>query len=243
MNPVLSQMHDHRSIRTYTDAAVPDDDIRTAVEAAQCASTSANIQTYCIVQITDPSVREAMVALTGGQEKVRDCGAFFVICADMRRHRLLAARAGAQCHENLESFLLGVVDASLFAQNLLLAFESLGWGGCFIGGLRNDLSGVNSLLNLPPGVYPLFGMTIGTAAEEPWKRPRMPVSGVLFKDAYPSDEAVVEMLGDYDDDMAAYYTRRGASGRRWISQMERFFEQPRRSGDRTFYESQGACLD
>lgn len=54
---------------------------------------------------------------------------------------------------------------------------------------------------------------------------------------------MISLLEDYDDEMAAYYVNRGASGRRWIGQMECFFEHPRRIGDRTFYESQGASLD
>jgi len=56
-------------------------------------------------------------------------------------------------------------------------------------------------------------------------------------------EAMLAMMQEYDEHMAAYYERRGASGRRWIGQMEHFFAKPRRTGDRSFYESQGASLE
>ncbi|MDP7029264.1 MAG: nitroreductase family protein [Phycisphaerales bacterium] len=242
MNPVIKQMHDHRSIRSYADATVPDDDIRAAFEAAQCAATSANIQVYSVLRVTRTEARQRLVELSGGQQKVADAGAFLVICGDIRRHRLLADRAGEPCIENLESFLLCAVDASLFAQNLVLALESLGWGTCYIGGIRNDLAGVSQLLELPKGVYPLYGLCVGKPDEAPWKRPRLPMEAVLFDDRYPSDEAMLEIMDRYDDDMAAYYEKRGASGRRWISQMESFFASPRRTGDRTYFESQGASL-
>ena len=108
MNDVIDLMLAHRSIRTYTDEVVPDVDIKAAVAAGQKASTSSNIQTYSLVHITDSAKREAFIEISGGQEKVRDCGAFFVVCGDMRRHRLLAERCGSNCEENVESFLLSV---------------------------------------------------------------------------------------------------------------------------------------
>ncbi|HCA39303.1 MAG: NADPH-dependent oxidoreductase [Phycisphaerales bacterium] len=243
MNPTLDQMHAHRSIRAYTGEVMPDEDLKTAFEAAQYAATSANIQAYSAIRVTDPDTLQQLVTLTGEQKKVAQCGTFLVICGDMRRHHLLAECADCECTENLESFLLCVVDASLFAQNLALAVESMGWGTCFIGGLRNDLAAVGQLLELPQGVYPLFGLCIGRADEEPWKRPRLPVDAVLFDDRYPDDDAMLDMMKSYDEHMATYYEKRGASGRRWIGQMEQFFAKPRRTGDRTFYESQGASLE
>ena len=242
MNPTIDLMHAHRSIRAYTGEAMPDEDLKTAFEAAQYAATSANIQAYSTIRVTDSDALQQLVTLSGGQEKVAQCGTFLVVCGDLRRHHLLAQSADCECTENLESFLLCVVDASLFAQNLALAVESMGWGTCFIGGLRNDLAGVGALLNLPRGVYPFFGPRIGRADEAPWKRPRLPVNAVLFDERYPADKAMLDMMKSYDDDMAAYYEKRGASGRRWIGQMEQFFAKPRRTGDRSFYESQGASL-
>ena len=113
MNPIINQMHAHRSIRAYTGEVMPDSELHAAFEAAQCASTSANVQVYSVVRVTDKETLQAMLA----------------------------------------------------------------------------------------------------------------------------------MMQEYDEHMAAYYERRGASGRRWIGQMEHFFAKPRRTGDRSFYESQGASLE
>ncbi len=236
---VLEQMLAHRSIRAYTDEIVPDADIHAAVAASQKASTSSNIQTYSLVRVTDPVMREAFIAISGGQEKVRDCGAFFLICTDMRRHRLLAQRCGAACEENVESFLLSVIDASLFAQNMALAFESMGWGICFIGGIRNDLNTVQELLQLPRSVAPLFGMTVGRPNEDPWPRPRFPVDVIMHENGVVPDEKVLAQCDQYDDLMAEYYVQRGASGRTWCGQMERFYEQPKRPHLKEYYESKG----
>jgi nitroreductase len=219
MNDVIELMLAHRSIRAFTHESVPDADIIAAVAAGQKASTSSNIQTYALVRVTDSAKREAFIEISGGQEKVRDCGAFFVICADMRRHRLLAERCGSPCEENVESFLLSVIDASLFAQNMALAFESL--------------------LALPQSVSPLFGMTVGRAAEDPWPRPRFPVDTIMHDNGVVSDDDVLSQCDAYDALMKDYYLKRGASGRTWCGQMERFFEQPKRPHLKAFYEGNG----
>ena len=158
---VLDLMARHRSIRAFERTPVPDDHIERAVRAAQCASTSSWIQSYHLVQVVDPGERKQLAALASGQAQVHEAGALFVVCGDTRRHELVAEDADATRHVTDEVLLLAVIDASLFAQNLTLAFEAMGYGACYIGGLRNDLDGVDDLLELPFGVLPLFGLTVG----------------------------------------------------------------------------------
>ena len=51
----------------------------------------------------------------------------------------------------------------LASQNAALAAESLGFGIVYIGGLRTRIEEVAELLELPEGVYPVYGMCIGVA--------------------------------------------------------------------------------
>ena len=106
----------------------------------------------------------------------------------------LRVRDGAPHSARLEAFLLAVIDATLFAQNLVLAFESLGYGICYIGGLRNHIAEVDRLLGLPTGVYPLYGLCVGVAAEQPMARPRLPLEAVYFEGRYPDDETMLQLL-------------------------------------------------
>ena len=140
-----------------------------------------------------------------------------MICGDTRRHRLLAATRGEVYDTRLEAFLLAAVDASLFAQNMALALESMGYGICYIGGLRNDLPGVQDVLGCPEGVYPMFGMCTGHPADDPISRPRIDPAGVLFEERYPDDQT---MLDELDRSMQRCWSTTGrgrpvtASGRR-----------------------------
>ncbi len=245
MNDMMTLMRRHRSIRKYAETPIPEAHVRAAVETGQAASTSSAVQSYCLIHVTGPAERERLVELTGGQEKVARCGAFFAVCGDTRRHRLINARAGRPYDAQLEAFLLAVIDATLFAQNLVLAFESMGYGICYIGGLRNQLPEVDALLGLPEGVYPLYGLCVGVPAEMPDARPRLPVDAVLFRDRYPLDEAVLRVTDEYDEQYARYMIDRGvdpAKLRTWSVAMCEKFAGSQRDDIGAYYRSKGADL-
>lgn len=237
---VLTQMRDHRSIRKFKPAPLADELVAECVAAAQCAATSSNVQGYAVLQIKDPSVREELASLTGGQPQVAEAGAFFVLCADERRHRMLAEQHDQPYEGNLESFLIDTIDASLFAQNLCLAFEARDLGTCFIGGLRNDLPRLRELVRVPQGVFPLFGLCAGEPLEREETKPRLAPESVLFVDSFPTDEKLREQIAEYDERMASYYAARGLKGRNWSGGVARKFKQPQRPGLLAFFSEQGA---
>lgn len=233
----------HRSIRRFRDAPVPDDAIHRAVQAGQAASTSSAMQAYALVQVTDQAVRAALATLAGNQRMVATAGAFFVVCADTRRHRLLAERAGQPYDAALEAFLVAVVDASLFAQNLAVAFEAQGYGICYVGGLRNELPQADALLGLPHGVWPLYGMCVGVPDQDPLPRPRLPTGLVWCRDRYPDDAAVLAEIDAYDQEYRAYLERRGAAPGAWSEAMVQAHRAPKRVHLAGFYRGKGASLD
>lgn len=245
MNATLDLMARHRSIRRYTADPIPEEDVRRAVVAGQAASTSSAVQAYCLIRVTDVATRQSLVGLTGGQGKVADCGAFFVVAGDVRRHRLAAAQHGVDYEAHLEAFLLAVIDATLFAQNVALAFESMGYGMCYIGGLRNDLAQVDALLELPEGVYPLYGLCVGRPDETPAPRPRLPLDAVLFDDRYPDDATMTRRIVEYDEAYVEYLATRGvepAKQRSWSALMAAKFSEPRRDDLGVYYRAKGADL-
>ena len=250
MNEVIEQMLAHRSIRRFTDDPVHDTDIASAVEAGQMASTSENIQSYCMIRIRDEARLERLVELTGGQTKVARCGAFFVVCGDTRRHRLLIERGDRSYDARFEALLLSIVDASLFAQNAVLAFESMGYGACYIGGLRNDLPRVQELLGFPEGVFPFFGLCIGRPDQSPTTRPRLPMDSVLFEESWPEERGMLESLDAYDRTMVDYYRTRvgnpvgtGPAPQGWADRMIEKFTTPTRPAVAPYFRKQGASLD
>ncbi|HPF15260.1 MAG TPA: nitroreductase family protein [Planctomycetota bacterium] len=242
-DPILAQMAAHRTVRAFLPDPVPTGDIRRVVSAAQMAATSSWIQAYSLLQVTRPAERAALSELAGNQAQVRDAGAFFVVLADTRRHRRIQTERGKPYAHNLEVFLTASIDASLFAQNVQLGFEALGYGTCCIGALRNDVQAVCKVLELPDGVYPLFGLCVGRPAADPGLRPRLATETVWFEDRYPSDDTLREQVREADALAAPYYAERGQSGRDWSGAMARRFDHLERTPLRGDYEAQGASFE
>ena len=242
-NPVLDRIAAHRTIRSFAPTPLDDAVIERCVRAAQQAATSSHVQGYSLLQVTNPDERERLAELTGGQRQVAEAGAFFVVCADQRRFDLIARRASKDFRPNLETFLVATIDASLFAQNLALAFESLGLGTCYIGGLRTRLPEVDELLELPDHCLPLFGLCVGEIRDDAAQRDRLPLSGLLFRDRYPSDAEMLAAIDEHDAEMAKEYERRGLPGRNWSGGVVRKFEKPVREHLFDYYTSKGARLE
>lgn len=239
MDKTLDLLARHRSIRRYTDDPVPDEHVAAAVAAGQRASTSSAVEAYCCLRVRDDGTRARLVELTGDQEKVAAAGALLVVCGDTRRHRLVCPDYDA----GLEAFLVAVVDASLFAQNMAIAFEAMGYGICYVGGLRNRLFEVDELLAIPDGVYPLYGMCVGRPAEEPLPRPRLPLEAVLLEERYPDDATMRARIAQHDEGVGRYYERRGLEPRAWSDAITAKFAQRRRPDLAAYYAAKGARLD
>lgn len=208
MTPTIDLLCSHRSIRAFTEQGIDEAQRSAIIAAAQAASTSSFLQCSSIIRITDPAKREQLVQLTGGQPWVSAAAEFWVFCADFNRHQQICPDAQLGRAEQL---LLGCVDTALMAQNAMVAAESLGLGGVFIGGIRNSIAQVTELLDLPKFVLPLFGFCVGHPADAPDVKPRMPQAMLVHENSYqPVDKKV---LAQYDEQITAYYQQRDSNQR------------------------------
>lgn len=187
-NDVLTTLLSHRSVRAYLDKPVPDEWLTQIIAAAQSAATSSNLQAWSVIAVRDEARKARMAELADNQAYIAKAPIFLVWCADLSRVKRIAQGkrqelAGA---DYLEAFLLAVVDASLAAQNAVVAAESLGLGICYIGALRDHPEKVAEELNLPPGAFALFGLCLGfpDPARPASIRPRLPQSAVLHFEQY-----------------------------------------------------------
>ncbi|WP_392566558.1 oxygen-insensitive NADPH nitroreductase [Utexia brackfieldae] len=196
----------HRSIRAYTDQLVSNEQINAILQSAQAVSSSNFLQCSTIIRITDPDLRKKLAELSGGQPYIFGAPEFWVFCADLNRHKQIAPELELGKAEHL---LLGAVDTSIMAQNAVVAAESLGLGCVYIGGIRNKIDEVTTLLGLPQFVLPLFGLCIGYPAQDPELKPRLPKALVFFENHYqPIDKP---LLAQYDETMAHYYQARSSN--------------------------------
>jgi nitroreductase len=244
MNSTIDLMKSHRSIRKFTGREVDDQTLKTIIAAAQCAATSHFVQAYTVIRVRDSEKRQAIARLAGDQVWVDRAPVFLVFCADFKRLDAACRMHGTTMEKGwAEQFVTATVDTALLAQNVLLAAESLGMGGVFIGGIRNDPQTVCDLLAIPDQAYPVFGMCLGWPAHDPPPKPRLPVDAVLFDDRYPEkhDRAV---LDEYDRVTNHYYLNRNANLRdeTWTRQMADFMGKVIRPHMKAFLEKRGFFL-
>ncbi|MER0398517.1 oxygen-insensitive NADPH nitroreductase [Vibrio vulnificus] len=216
MNAVIDTLLSHRSIRKFTDQAITPEQLDTIIQAGLAASSSSLLQVVSIIRITDPTKRQQLAELAGPQHYVETAAEFLVFCIDYQRHATLNSEVQAGF---TELTLIGAVDAGIMAQNCLLAAESMGLGGVYIGGLRNKAAEVDALLELPPFSAVLFGMCLGHPDQDPELKPRLPAEVILHENHYqPLDLSKVEQ---YDQTMLDYYGKRSSNQKQasWSEQV------------------------
>jgi FMN reductase (NADPH) len=185
MDSLIDSLLSRRTIRKYKPQPIPSTDLQQIIACAQRAPSGAGLQTYTFIRITDSDLRQHIAEIAGSQTHVCEAGEFFVICADVYRDKTLIAHRGGHPSElPLMSLLYGLTDAIIAASFMVAASEALGYGTCFIGGIKNALDEVIRLLALPEGVLPIVGVCIGVSDENPAQRPRLPVDLVVRENNY-----------------------------------------------------------
>jgi nitroreductase len=211
-NDVLATLLAHRSVRAFLPDPVSDSRLRMIIAAAQSASSSSNLQAWSVVAVRDADRRARLAGLVGNQRHVAECPLFLVWLADFARVTRLAESRGERIEgpDYLEALIVGIVDAALAAQNAVVALESLGLGAVYIGGIRNRPEDVAAELGLPPMVFPVFGLCIGTPdpARPAAVKPRLPQQAVLHEEQY--DNAVTQdAAGRYDAALREFQAEQG----------------------------------
>lgn len=244
MNPVIDLLKSHRSIRQFTQQAVEQSTLETLIEAGQAAATSSFIQACTVIQVNNNNTREKLSQCAGGQAYVVSAPTFLVFCADMKRHQLTCDMHNAEMQSGFtEQFITASLDCGLFAQNLVVAAESLDLGVVYIGGLRNKIAEVSELLELPELVYPVFGLCLGYPDQNPEVKPRLPVNVVLKQDTY-NDSDDSKKIKEYDAQVRDYYHTRtgGQKDMSWSEQISGMLVKESRPHMLPFLQSKGFLL-
>lgn len=222
-NATLDVLLAHRSHRAFLPQKLPEGALETIVAAAQSASTSSNLQAWSVVAVEDQDRKGRLADLAGGQQHIRDCPLFLVWLADLARLENLGREKGreAAALPYIELFLTGAVDAALAAQNAVVALESLGLGGVYIGAIRNKPEEVARELALPPNVFAVFGMAVGRPdpADKAGVKPRLGQAAVLHREHYVWGDSQREAIETLDEKFRDFQKEQGLPEQGWIKQV------------------------
>ena len=196
VNDMIKVMQAHASVRNFTLDKIPADTLKLIIDAGRAASTWKNFQSYSIINVHTAETKAKIFELQP-QKSIKNAANFLVFVGDLNR-----AEKATKLHtdqffpEGTENLLISSVDASLAAQNVLLAAESLGYGGVFVGLIREQAAELSAVLNLPDYIYPLFGLALGVPARQNDVKPRLPYEAVVFDERY--QEQSEEVIKAYD---------------------------------------------
>jgi nitroreductase len=241
MNETINLIKSHKSIRKFSNNPIEEHMVQEIINCAQAASTSSFMQAFSIIKVKDMDKRKALSELAGNQSYVVECPLFLVFCADLHKFDLACEINNSKMAEGYtEAFIIATVDASLAAQNAMVAAEALELGGVYIGGLRNNPEEVSALLELPLNVYAVFGMCLGYPDENPDLKQRLPLEAVCFEDKYALDENLTS-IKQYDEDISRYYIERTNGIRKdtWTEQMAKHTSKPLRPHMKEFLQGKG----
>jgi nitroreductase len=237
---VLDLLKSHTSVRSFLEKPIGDAQLVELLEAAQCTSTSSHVQAYSVVRVTDADKRAALAEAAGGQKWVVAAPEFLVFCADLNRLSAISEQEGrGEMEGYTEHSVAAIVDVALFAQSMMLAAESIGLGGVFIGGIRNNPQTVIDTLDLPNRVYPVFGMCLGWPDKKNAVKPRLNVSEILHTNGYDLEKQAANVAA-YNEEMIDYYGARGTDApRTWTRTVTDALQNKKREHLRETLESKG----
>jgi len=245
--PTLEVLDSHVSIRSFTNEPIEDEVLDQIIKSSRRAPTSSNMQAYSIIVIKDPEVKQELALLAGGQKYVATCPVFLAFCADLHRLEVACEMHDLTMTNNLETFLISTIDASLVGMTAMTAAESLGLGVVMIGAMRNHPSKVARLLGLPSSVYVTFGMCLGWPEQEniPPQKPRLPEQIVVHQEMYALSN-LAEQIKQHDLELSGHYVSLGKNlqAAAWSGPISRNLSGPMRSENLAILNKMGfnICL-
>mmetsp|Transcript_31681 Transcript_31681/g.88792 ORF Transcript_31681/g.88792 Transcript_31681/m.88792 type:complete len:267 (+) Transcript_31681:269-1069(+) len=185
---IATQIRAHRSCRKFDASKTVER--KTIVDIVDCAtrtSSYGNLQSYCIISVTEKNVLSDLADIHGN-ENIRQCSVLFTFCADTSRPRQwLEARDAPNTMNDFLGFMVGTVDACIVAQTLVLAAEAKGLGCCFLGTTLWESSKIAKKLNMPTGVIPVTSVMVGWPEKCHFDIPprcRLPLRAVWQEEKY-----------------------------------------------------------
>jgi len=161
---VFDAIKTRRSIRKYKSELIPEEKLRTILEAARLAPSAGNRQPWRFIVVQDIDRKKALAEVANNQTFL-DASAIIVATGD--------PEVSARWYEK---------DPMIALEHIVLAATALGYGTCWIGAFDEDA--IKYLLKIPANVKVIALLPIGIPDETPAPRPRKEFSEIFFKEEW-----------------------------------------------------------
>jgi nitroreductase len=161
----ISALMQRRSIRRYLPKPIPDSDLKTILEAGRQAPSAANRQPWHFVVVREQQQKRRLAEACSGQLWMAEAE---VIIAGLGKPSV-----------NEKWYL---VDVAIAMENMIVAATALGYGTCWVGAFEE--AQVKEVLGIPEEVKVVALTPLGTPADKPERRPRMPMDEFVSLNRY-----------------------------------------------------------
>ncbi|MGL4449844.1 MAG: nitroreductase family protein [Sarcina sp.] len=165
MNEVIKTILNRRSTRVFTEEAVSEELIQEAIKAGLSAPSGHNMQPWHFTVITNKDILDMLSRETKNMNKDHTDDFIKKVSNNEKYHVFYNAPVGIIV-SGKEGAMTVQSDVAAASENILLAAESLGLGGCWIGFItllfmsdRGDE--FKKKLNIPEGFNPMHGLVLG----------------------------------------------------------------------------------
>lgn len=174
------------SVRVFDkNRHIDDSTLRQIIELASHAPNTGNMQLYSVVVTRGQELKTELAALHFNQPAATGADVLLTVCADTRRFAAWCnAREAKSGLDNFGGRLSAVVDASIFAQQIVTIAELSGIGCCYLGTATYNVDAFCKALDLPAGVIPVVGIAMGYPAASASPSDRLPVDAVLHLEKF-----------------------------------------------------------
>jgi len=177
-NETIRTIMNRKSVRAFTDQAIPAEYMETMLKAAMAAPTGSNIQPWHFVVLTDKSKYEKVFEGNFNMRIFNSAAAVVVLCADTTVTRVPRNNPDAEPVTRPNGTWRD--DLGACTENFLLAAESLGLGAVWTAAYpySDRYASMKRELGIPDPILPYCAVAVGYPAgdEQPkdkWKPERI----------------------------------------------------------------------
>ncbi len=168
MDAILSR----RSIRKYTDQAVPEEMIKALLEAAMMAPSAGDQRPWLFVVIDDRRMLDEITTFHPYSAMLKEAPAAIMVCYDQQLVEL----------EIVKKELWWIQDCSAATENLLIAANATGLGAVWLGVYPTEdrVARFRELIGAPEHIVPFALISIGFPAEQKPREDRYDESKIRY---------------------------------------------------------------
>lgn len=202
-NETLRVISERHAVKKYVkDAVLPEEHLQAILRAAGQAPSAWNLQHWKFLVVESEADKQKLLPIAYNQSQVADSSVTIAVLGDLEANRNTfiydqAVDNGflpAEVRDALVGQINGayqnpqvardsaILNASLAAQNIMLAAKSLGYDTCAMGGF-NPAQLIESF-QIPQRYIPVMLITVGTALEPARPSGRLPLEDVVVRGSF-----------------------------------------------------------